>query len=164
MTEHHLNNLIKTTMESLCTMVDADTIVGKPITSLDGTTIIPISKVSFGFITGGTDFNLAYCSNDNPDLPFGGGSGAGVTLNPVSFIVVKDDTVRFLNVESDNPYEKLAEIVPDIIDTVKDLLSPEDEDSKNDSDKKKDKKEDTNKHENNHGNNAPVNKISLFNC
>ena len=106
-------------------MVDVNTIIGNPVTSIDGTIIIPISKATFGFVTGGTDFTLVYSATDSPEHPFGGGTGAGVTLRPVSFLIVKEDSVRLLNVETDNPYEKLAEAIPDVVDAIKDMLRPE---------------------------------------
>ena len=91
MAEHPIQGLMNVTMEKIHQMVDSNTIIGKPITTEDGTTILPVSKVSFGFASGGTDFDGKNAANK--DL-FGGGSGAGVNIQPVAFLVVKDGCVR----------------------------------------------------------------------
>ncbi len=91
MAEHPIQNLMNVTMDKIRQMVDSNTIVGKPITTDDGTTILPVSKVSFGFASAGTDFDGK--NTANKDL-FGGGSGAGVNIQPVAFLVVKDGCVR----------------------------------------------------------------------
>lgn len=134
--EHPIDNLMSHTLEHLKGMIDVNTIVGSPVTSPDGTVIIPISKVSFGFVSGGSEFgskpkescakkNEATSFND--DFPFGGGSGAGISLKPVAFLVVKDKNVRLLNLEESGGYNKIIESIPDMFNFVKDLF---DSDSK----------------------------------
>ena len=91
MAEDPIQGLMNVTMEKIHQMVDSNTIIGKPITTEDGITILPVSKVSFGFASGGTDFNGKNAANK--DL-FGGGSGAGVNIQPVAFLVIKDGCVR----------------------------------------------------------------------
>ena len=91
MAEHPIQGLMNVTMDKVRQMVDSNTIVGKPITTEDGTTILPVSKVSFGFASAGTDFDGKNAANK--DL-FGGGSGAGVNIQPVAFLVIKDGCVR----------------------------------------------------------------------
>ena len=86
MAEHPIQGLMNVTMEKIHQMVDSNTIIGKPITTEDGITILPVSKVSFGFASGGTDFDGKNAANK--DL-FGGGSGAGVNIQPVAFLVIK---------------------------------------------------------------------------
>ena len=98
MAEHPIQGLMNVTMEKIHQMVDSNTIIGKPIITEDGTTILPVSKVSFGFASGGTDFDGKNAANK--DL-FGGGSGAGVNIQPVAFLVVKDGCVRTIQL-SDN--------------------------------------------------------------
>ena len=95
MAEHALNDVMKTTMEKLRSMIDVNTIIGDSITTSDGTTIIPISKVSFGFASGGSDFD-----SKKESVNFGGGSGAGVTIHPEAFLVVKDGNVRLIPMDS----------------------------------------------------------------
>ena len=115
MAEHALNEVMKTTMEKLRSMVDVNTIIGDQITTPDGTTIIPISKVSFGFASGGSDFD-----SKKEGSNFGGGAGAGVSINPEAFLVVKDGNVRILPMAQapNTTVDRLVELVPDVMDRV----------------------------------------------
>ena len=91
---HPINEVLQTTMNKIREMVDANTVVGQPIVTQDGVTLIPVSKLSFGFATGGSDFGKAqpWC--------FGGGAGAGVNVMPIAFLIVKDGSVRLLPVSA----------------------------------------------------------------
>ncbi|MET0015864.1 GerW family sporulation protein [Oscillibacter sp.] len=111
---HPLNDLMRSTMEKIHEMVDTNTIVGQPITTADGVTLIPISKVSFGFANGGGDYGTTQPQN------FGGGSGAGVKISPVAFLVIKDGTTRVLpvSVPPVSTVDRVVEMVPDILDKV----------------------------------------------
>lgn len=108
-----LNELMRSTMEKIHEMVDTNTIVGEPITTPDGVTLIPISKVSFGFGNGGGDYGK---TNQN----FGGGSGAGVKIDPVAFLVIKDGAVRVLPVAVPpvSTADRVIEMIPDVMDKV----------------------------------------------
>ncbi|MEG1593360.1 MAG: GerW family sporulation protein [Oscillibacter sp.] len=110
-----LNEMMRTTMEKIREMVDTNTIVGQPINTPDGVTLIPISKVSFGFGSGGGDYGKVQ-GKDN----FGGGSGAGVNIAPVAFLVIKDGTTRVLpvTVPAASTLDRVVEMVPDIMDKV----------------------------------------------
>ena len=106
MPEHPIEGLMKTTMNSLKEMVDVNTIIGDPVQSPDGLVIIPISKVSFGFASGGTEFNDMTRRNKKDDysteekqLPFGGGAGAGVSIQPIAFMVVGNEQIKMLPVD-----------------------------------------------------------------
>ena len=113
---HPIDNLMNITMEKIKEMVDVNTIVGTPITAEDGTLIIPVSKVSYGFASGGSDLPT---KNDKKDL-FGGGSGAGVTIQPIAFLTVYQGNVRLINVNGGGDgIEKIIDMVPDVVDTVK---------------------------------------------
>lgn len=92
---HPIGDLMSTTMQKIREMVDVNTIIGTPIRTDDGITLIPVSKLSFGFASGGSDFMT---KNQKPeaDNAFGGGSGAGVNISPVAFLIVKGDTVKLL--------------------------------------------------------------------
>lgn len=116
-----IENFMKTTMENIKDMVDVNTIVGTPIEAKDGTLILPISKVSFGFAAGGSEFVTKESASSNSDLPFGGGSGAGVTVKPVAFLVIGSDSLRLLPLDPNNPYEKIVDSIPQIIDIIKDI-------------------------------------------
>jgi sporulation protein YtfJ len=119
MENHPIDNLMKTTMAHIKDMVDVNTIIGDPIESKDGSTIIPISKVSFGFASGGSEFNSSECKENKSKFPFGGGSGAGVNVRPIAFLVMKNESVKLLPVEYDNPMEKIIDSIPQFIEAVK---------------------------------------------
>lgn len=131
MESHPIENLMKSTMESIKDMIDVNTIVGDAIKSDDGTLIIPISRVSFGFASGGTELSSKNCSNNCTKYPFGGGSGAGVTVRPVAFLVIKGDSIRLLSLDHDNTYDKIIDSVPQIIDMIKNMTSGKKGSSKN---------------------------------
>ena len=113
-----------TAMTSLESMVDVNTIVGDMVTSPDGTVIIPVSKVCFGFAAGGSEFNTNKLNkySDNTKLPFGGGSGAGVNISPIAFLTVKDGQVRLLNVNGTTSVDKLIDLIPDVINKTDNLI------------------------------------------
>ena len=120
MAEHALNDVMKTTMEKLRSMIDVNTIIGDSITTSDGTTIIPISKVSFGFASGGSDFD-----SKKESVNFGGGSGAGVTILPVAFLVI--DAYGNVDVKHitafDNAAERIVGLVPEMFDKVSNAVN-----------------------------------------
>ena len=109
-----------TAMTSLESMIDVNTIVGDCVTSPDGTIIIPVSKISFGFAAGGSEFNSNKESknseNQNSPLPFGGGSGAGVNISPMAFLVVKDGITKLVTLDGVTSVDKLIDLIPDIFD------------------------------------------------
>jgi len=114
-----LNGLLSSSMEKIRDLVDVNAIIGDPITSPDGTIIIPVSKVTFGFVSGGSDIPAKA-----PNEVFAGGSGAGVTIKPQAFIVVKTDgDVKLLEVGGNNSFiDGLITGVPDLINKVKDIF------------------------------------------
>ncbi|MBZ9687989.1 GerW family sporulation protein [Clostridium estertheticum] len=122
MDSHPIENLMRTTMESIKDMIDVNTIVGDPVESIDGTTIIPISRVCVGFASGGSEFNNVKPSSSCDKYPFGGGSGAGVTVKPVAFLVVKNDSIRLLSVDQQNTYDRIVDTVPQVIDIIKSMF------------------------------------------
>lgn len=116
---HPIENLMKTTMENIRGMIDVSTVVGETMETQDGKSIIPISKVSFGFAAGGADINGKNISKEN--YPFGGGSGAGVTVKPVAFLVVNGNSVKLLPVDQVNSSEKIVEAIPQVLEVIKSL-------------------------------------------
>ena len=110
-----LNEMMRGTMEKVREMVDTNTIVGQPITTPDGVTLIPISKVSFGFGSGGGDYGKTSAKEG-----FGGGSAAGVKIDPVAFLVIKDGTTRVLPVAVPpaSTVDRIVDMVPDVMDKV----------------------------------------------
>ena len=125
MEKHAIGDLMEKTMAKIRELVDVNTIVGSPITTVDGITLIPVSKVSFGFAAGGSDFQTKNGKDKDPGPDaFGGGSGAGVKIEPVSFLVIRDGSVRMIsaNTAEQNSVEKFIDAMPDIIDKVKEVL------------------------------------------
>lgn len=116
--KHPLQELMGTTMEKVRGMVDANSIVGEPIVAGE-VTIIPVSRLSFGFGSGGSDFAS---KNQRPeaDNAFGGGSAAGVNINPVAFLIVRGENVRLLPVMTPpyGPVDRAVDMVPDLVDKV----------------------------------------------
>ena len=127
--QHHpIEGLMDTTLDKIKQMVDVNTVIGTPITTADGTTIIPVSKVTYGFASGGSEFASKKMENNRL---FGGGSGAGVTINPIAFIAVSNGEAKHLNIESfQDSQDRAVAMVPDLIDKIVGLF-------------KKDKKEES---------------------
>lgn len=115
---HPIEGLMQTAMESMKMMVDVNTILGDPVETPDGSVIVPVSRVSFGFAAGGSEFQ----GKDGSELPFGGGSGAGVALNPVAFLVVGNGTVRLLPVDNTAIYDRLVDLIPQVVDQVQGMV------------------------------------------
>lgn len=131
MGNHPIESLMKTAMESIQQMVDVNTIVGDAVETPDGSVIIPISKVACGFAAGGSEFaspegskggeqnpNAGNSQNEAQGLPFGGGSGAGVSVQPVGFLVVGNGQVRLLPVDGNAVVDRIIDTVPDLLDKV----------------------------------------------
>lgn len=124
MANQSIQDILSTSMEKLRELVDVNTIVGTPITVSESTTIIPISKVSFGFGSGGSDFPA-----NNQKEAFGGGSGGGVSIQPLAFIVVNDGDVKLLQMTSaNNTADKVVNLVPELIDKISSLFPKKKED------------------------------------
>ncbi len=116
--EHPIKGLMDTTLDKIRAMVDSNTIIGTPIHTADGTMIVPVSKMSFGFASGGSDFP----SKTNKDL-FGGGGGAGVSVTPVAFLVVKDGNVRMMQLaDTANTVDRAIGMLPDVVDKITELF------------------------------------------
>lgn len=132
MSEHPIESLMMTAMTSIQDMVDVNTIIGEPIETANGITIIPISKVCFGFAAGGSEFSgetiKEYNRKDKDEeieykLPFGGGAGAGVSINPVAFIVVQEDTVKLMPVDHSSCLDKILDYVPDLMQKMSNMFN-----------------------------------------
>ncbi len=129
--KHPINDLMSTTMQKIREMVDVNTIVGQPISTPEGITLIPVSKVSFGFASGGSDY---VSKNHKPgeNNTFGGGSGAGVNISPVAFLVIKGDSVRVLPISSKtNTMDKIVDMVPEVVDKLTGYLEKNKENKEN---------------------------------
>lgn len=132
MSEHPIEALMKTTMESIKEMVDVNTIVGDAVESPDGTVIIPISKVSFGFASGGGEYTNMKLKKDEfnqekpvkDNLPFAGGAGAGVSVQPVAFMVVGNGQMKLMSVDQNaNLIDNIINSAPKMINSIQSALS-----------------------------------------
>ena len=127
--EHPIGSLMDTTMEKIKEMIDVNTIIGEPITSPDGTLIIHVSKVSYGFAAGGS---VLPTKKENKDC-FGGGSGAGVTIQPVAFLTVYQGDVRLVSVDrEEGTADKLVNMIPDVLKKVKGVFKKDKSESADD--------------------------------
>ena len=123
MSEHPINSLMNETMDKIKQLVDAETIIGKPIPVGTDTTIIPISRVSFGFASGGSDYVSKHARESAPAC-FGGAGGAGVTVTPVAFLVVDKTGTRILpiNEQASSTADRLVELIPDAVSKVSNFV------------------------------------------
>lgn len=132
MSEHPIEGLMITAMNSIQDMVDVNTIIGEPIETSNNVVIIPISKVCFGFAAGGSEFRGEtideYTKKDKEEaiqyrLPFGGGSGAGVNINPVAFLIIQANNVKLLPVDHTSSIDKLLDYMPDLVEKANNLMN-----------------------------------------
>ena len=132
MSEHPIEGLMITAMNSIQDMIDVNTIIGEPIETSNNIVIIPISKVSFGFAAGGSEFKgetiNEYTKKDKEEaiqyrLPFGGGSGAGVTINPIAFLVIQPNNVKLMPVNHTSSLDKLLDYMPDLIEKTNNMMN-----------------------------------------
>ncbi len=132
MSEHPIEGLMTTAMSSIQDMIDVNTIIGEPIETSNNIVIIPISKVSFGFAAGGSEFKGEtideYSKKEKEEeiqyrLPFGGGSGAGVTINPIAFLVIQPNNVKLMPVNHSSSLDKLLDYIPDLIEKTNNMLN-----------------------------------------
>ncbi len=126
-----------TTMESIRDMVDVNTVIGDPIAAGDGSTVIPISKVCFGFVAGGGDYEITdrkpAADQATPgELPFAGGAGAGVTVQPMGFLVVNEGQVRLLPAQQYAPLDRVIELAPQVLTEIKNWIASMGEKNKKD--------------------------------
>lgn len=132
MNEHPIEGLMITVMNSIQDMVDVNTIIGEPIETSNNVVIIPISKVCFGFAAGGSEFKGEtideYKKREKEEaiqyrLPFGGGSGAGVNISPVAFLIVQSNNVKLLPVNHSSSIDKLLDYMPDLVEKANTLMN-----------------------------------------
>ena len=119
MEKHPIESLMGTSMESIREMVDVNTVVGDPVQTQDGSTIIPISKVSFGFVAGGGEYTMG--TQEQEERPFAGGAGAGVSVHPMGFLVCSASGVRLLSASCASPMERIVEMIPQALESLKAL-------------------------------------------
>ena len=138
MNEHPIEGLMKTAMQNIKEMVDVNTILGDPVETPDGNVIVPISKVTFGFAAGGSEFESMHNKPSGRErdrersqsqegseangFPFGGGSGAGITIHPVAFLVVGKEQTKLLPVESNVMVDRILDSAPQLLDKIQSMF------------------------------------------
>jgi sporulation protein YtfJ len=128
MADHPIQGLMRTTMEQLSKMVDVSTIVGEPIETPDGSVILPISKVGFGFAAGGSEFEYERDHTATINHPFGGGSGGGVSITPVAFLVVGKQGIRSIPLENTTHlYDRILDTIPPFVEKVQGMFGKRNE-------------------------------------
>ncbi|KOS28243.1 spore protein [Bacillus anthracis] len=121
--EHPIQGLMKTAMKNLKEMVDVNTIVGDPVKTADGSVVLTVSKVAFGFGAGGSDFQKNDEQTANGNHPFGGGSAGGVSIKPVAFLVINKEGVKMLHLQKQTHVtEKIIELAPQTIDKIQSMF------------------------------------------
>ena len=139
MNEHPIESLMEIAMNNIQDMIDVNTIIGEPIYIDSNITIIPVSKVSFGFVAGGSEFNSEtieeYKRKDKDEEisyknPFGGGSGAGVNITPMSFLVINNGNIKLMPVEYCSTIDKIVDYIPDIINKANEVMNKNKKDNK----------------------------------
>lgn len=141
MNDHPIQGLMQTAMENIKEMVDVNTIVGDPVQTPDGSVIMPISKVGFGFVAGGSDIRMngdngksGDAHNSSVQLPFGGGSGGGVSITPIAFLVVGTQGVRIVPLDNQTHLmERVIDSAPQVFDKIQSMFKKNHADAEIDS-------------------------------
>lgn len=144
MSDHPIEALMKTAMESIKEMVDVNTVVGDPVETPDGSVIVPVSRVSVGFAAGGGEYQAGSGNDGGKDgggLPFGGGSGAGVSVQPVGFLVVGNGQVRLLPVDGNAVLDRLIDVAPQVVAQIQGMFKHNGRDKGQKEEKRDEKKE-----------------------
>lgn len=151
MTEHPIEGLMSSAMKSIQKMVEVNTIIGDPLKAPDGTVIIPVSKVGFGFAAGGSEFlpaELKSSDFEEHEIPFGGGSGGGVSITPVAFLVLKEGNMDLVHMDQHTHlYEKIIDLLPEMFQRSGGALKkPKEEEKKAEQAEQKHHKKDEHEH------------------
>ncbi len=124
MEKHPIENIMTSTMENLNKMIDVDKVIGHAVIAPNGATIIPVSQLAFGFASGGGEYEFPQSKKE--DFPFAGGSGAGISVKPSGFLVISGDLIRFLPIQKSNSYDKIIDLVPQVVEQIKNMGKEED--------------------------------------
>ena len=125
MSDHPINSIMDTSLKKIKELIDVNTIIGDPITTPDGTTIIPVSKVTYGFASGGSDLPTKKDSRDC----FGGGAGAGVTIQPMGFLSISRGNVKFIPIEKyDGAADRIVGMIPEAFDKISSFIKKDKKD------------------------------------
>ena len=117
--EHPVERVMDNAFTKIRTLVDADTVIGNPVITEDGVSIIPLSKVTMGFLTGGGEYS-DMAQQNLAEYPFAGGSGAAVSVSPIGFLVSDGKSVKIIKMDDKNPFEKILQLIPDVVESLLD--------------------------------------------
>ena len=124
MEKHPIENIMSSTMESLNKMIDVDKVIGHAVIAPNGATIIPVSQLAFGFASGGGEYEFPQSKKE--DFPFAGGAGAGISVKPSGFLVMSGELIRFLPIQKSSSYDKIIDLVPQVVEQIKNMSKEED--------------------------------------
>ncbi|WP_261133275.1 GerW family sporulation protein [Bacillus sp. Marseille-Q3570] len=156
MSEHPIQGLMQTAMENIKEMIDVNTIIGDPVETPDGSVILTVSKVGFGFAAGGSQFSALGNSgqsrresSEGESHPFGGGSGGGVSITPIAFLIVNSSGVKTIHLDnSTHLYERLLDLAPQVVDRVQRMMNNSGFQMKSDSNKNQSNNNNQSQHQN----------------
>ncbi|EIT85463.1 Sporulation protein YtfJ (Spore_YtfJ) [Fictibacillus macauensis ZFHKF-1] len=139
MSEHPIEGLMKNAMENLKHMIDVNTIIGDPVETPDGSVILTVSKVGFGFAAGGSEFGggasddaSQHTNQHAVELPFGGGSGGGVSITPIAFLIVGSSGIKTIHLDnSTHLYERLLDLAPAVVEKIQQMMNNRHRDGRN---------------------------------
>ncbi len=117
MEKHPIENIMTSTMENLNKMIDVDKVIGNAVIAPNGATVIPVSQIGFGFVSGGGEYE--FNESKKEDYPFLGASGAGVSVKPSGFLIISGDNIRFLPIQKNSSYDKIIDLVPQVMEQIK---------------------------------------------
>ena len=115
--EHPVERVMDNAFTKIRTLVDADTVIGNPVITEDGVSIIPLSKVTMGFLTGGGEYS-DMAQQNLAEYPFAGGSGAAVSVSPIGFLVSDGKSVKVIKMDDKNPFDKILNLIPDLMESI----------------------------------------------
>jgi sporulation protein YtfJ len=123
--EHPIERLMSDSMSRMKALVDTDTVIGTPVALADGSTVIPVSRVTLGFMTGGGEYSDQSCNKKGKEgFPFAGGSGGGLSVTPIGFLISDGKSLKMMPLDGENAYDKLLSLIPDLLSgTLKGLKS-----------------------------------------
>lgn len=117
--QNPVQDILSSTIGNLKNIIDADNVIGTPITTPEGNTIIPVSKVSVGFVSGGGEYSADNTKNGS-EYPFSGGSGSGYCIHPIGFLSLSGGEVKMLSIDGKSGFDKLLKLIPDVISAIGD--------------------------------------------
>lgn len=125
MEKHPIESIMANTMENINNMIDVDKVIGNAVVTPEGATIIPVSQIGFGFVSGGGEYE--FNGSKKEDYPFLGASGAGVSVKPNGFLIISGDNIRFLPIQKNNTYDKIIDLVPQVMEQIKNFTKNDEE-------------------------------------